>query len=252
LDLASPADKRTVSLKSLKVFVVDDDRDFAEGIGLSLELEGHEVTFAYSGEEAVSKFDDIECDVTLMDVRMPGMNGVEALRSLLEIRPDAKVVMITAYKAEELSSQALTGGALSVLQKPVSSKKLIETFREIQAAGVVLLADDDPDFAAGVEAILVSEGYVVFKAKNGQEAIDKFGDENIDVLLLDVRMPDLNGVEVYAGLKRLGHNPPTIVVTGYSTEESGAIQELLRSSARDWLVKPIASDDLLRAISQAL
>lgn len=239
-------------MKSLKVFVVDDDRDFAEGIGLSLELEGHEVTFAHSGEEAVRKFDDIECDVTLMDVRMPGMNGVETLHGLLDIRPDAKVVMITAYKAEELLSQALAGGALGVLQKPVSSKELIETFKDIHAAGVVLLADDDPDFAAGVEAILVSEGYVVFKASNGQEAIDKFEDENIDVLLLDIRMPDLNGVEVYAGLKRLGHSPPTIVVTGYSSEESGAIQELLRSSARDWLVKPIASDDLLQAISQVL
>jgi CheY-like chemotaxis protein len=239
-------------MRSLKVFVVDDDRDFAEGIGLSLELEGHEVTFAYSGEEAVSRFGGIDCDVTLMDVRMPGMNGVETLRGLLDIRPDTKIVMITAYRAEELLSQALTDGALAILQKPVSSKQLVETFRDIRAAGVILLADDDPDFVAGVEALLVSEGYAVFKAKNGQEAIDRFRDEKIDVLLLDVRMPDLSGVGVYAELKRLGHSPPTIVVTGFSKEESGAIQELLRSSARDYLVKPIASDDLLRAISQAL
>jgi FixJ family two-component response regulator len=65
-------------------------------------------------------------------------------------------------------------------------------------------------------------------------------------------MPGLSGVDVYAELKRLGHSPPTIVVTGFSMEESGAIQAMLRSSARDYLVKPIASDDLLRAISLAL
>ncbi len=239
-------------MRRLKVFVVDDDRDVAEGIGFSLELAGHDVTFAYSGEEAVNKFADIECDVTLMDVRMPGMNGVEALSGLLDIRPDAKVVMITAYGSDGILSQALEVGARAVLQKPVSSRELVKTFRDIQAAGVILLADDDPDFAAGVEAILVSEGYAVFTAKNGQEAIDRFGDEEIDVLLLDIRMPGLGGLEVCAGLKRLGHSPPTIVVTGYSVEESGAIQELLRSSASECLVKPIASDDLLLAISQAI
>lgn len=239
-------------MKSLKVFVVDDDRDFAEGIGLFLELEGHEVTYAHSGEEAVNKFEDIECDVTLMDVRMPGMNGVEALRGLLDIRPDAKVVMITAYKVETLLSQAFADGALGVLQKPVTSKELIKAFRDIQAAGVVLLADDDPDFAAGVEAILVSAGYMVFKAQNGQEAMDKIGDENIDILLLDIRMPDLSGLEVYTELKRRGQSPPTIVLTGYREEESEALEELLRTSARDCLVKPISSDDLLRAIDKAL
>ena len=239
-------------MRRLKVFVVDDDRDFAEGIGLSLELAGHDVTFAHSGEEAVNRFADIEYDVTLMDVRMPGMNGVETLSGLLDIRPDAKVVMITAYGADGILSQAIKVGARAVLQKPVSSKQLVETFRDIQAAGVILLADDDPDFAAGVEAVLVSEGYAVFAAKNGQEAIDRFGDEKIDVLLLDIRMPGLGGLEVCAELKRLGHSPSTIVVTGYSVEESGAIQELLRSSAKECLVKPIASDDLLLAISQAI
>ena len=71
-------------MKNLKVFVVDDDPDFAEGIGLSLELEGHDVTYASSGEEAVDKFSDANFDVTLMDVRMPGMNGVETLGRLLD------------------------------------------------------------------------------------------------------------------------------------------------------------------------
>ena len=239
-------------MKNLKVFIVDDDPDFAEGIGLSLELEGHEVTFASSGEEAVKKFEDIEFDVTLMDVRMPGMNGVETLRNILDIRPDAKVVMITAYRVEELLSQALADGALGVLQKPVSSKKLIETFKNIRAAGVVLLADDDPDFADGIEALLTSEGYVVFKAQNGQEAMDKVMDEDIDVLLLDIRMPGLGGLEVYTELKRRGRAPPTIVVTGYGKEESEAVQELLRTSAKACLVKPIASDELMQAISAAL
>ncbi len=239
-------------MKKLKVFIVDDDPDCAEGIGLSLELKGHEVTFASSGVEAVNKFGDTEFDVTLMDVRMPGMNGVETLRKILDIRPDAKVIMITAYRAEELLSQALADGALGVLQKPVSSQELVETFRDIQTAGVVLLADDDPDFADGVEAILTNEGYVVFKARNGQEAMDKVMDEDIDVLLLDIRMPDLSGLEVYTELKRRGRAPPTIVVTGYCAEESEAVQELLRSSARTCLVKPITSEKLLQTIDEAL
>ncbi len=241
----------TMSMKSLKVFVVDDDPDFAESLALGLDLEGHKVTLASSGEEAVHKFGEQDFDLTIMDVQMPGMNGVETLCEIRNIQPDAKVVMITGYGVEQIIKIAIAEGALTVLQKPVAGEVLAEILREVNGPQVVLVADDDPDFAEGIESILSDSGYEVIRAHTGQETISKVLDGGIDLLLLDVRMPDLGGLEVYRKLIDLACAPPTILLTGYALEESEAVQELLRLSARACLVKPVHSRELLKTIKKA-
>ena len=70
-----------------RILVVDDDRDFAESLGDLLEAEGHEVSLAFNGPDAVSRFETEDFDIAFMDVRMPGMSGVEAF---LEIRRKSK------------------------------------------------------------------------------------------------------------------------------------------------------------------
>ena len=140
------------------VFVVDDDPDFAEGVAITLEIEGHEVTLASSGREAVDTLQNQDFDITLMDVRMPGMNGIESLLKIREIKPDAKVIMMTAYTVEELMNQAVDEGALGVLHKPVDSEILLKTLLDATRTGVVLVADDDPDFAEGMETSLTNAG----------------------------------------------------------------------------------------------
>ena len=237
-------------MKPLRIFVVDDDPDFAEGLAITLELEGHEVTFASSGEEAVRKFGKRDFDVTLMDVRMPGMDGLESLLEIRKIKPDAKVFMMTAYSVEDLLRQAMAEGAMGVLNKPFDSETLLKALKDVSPAGVILVADDDPDFVEGVQSTLTEAGYTVTIARTGQEAVDKVLDNGFDVLLLDMRMPVLSGLEVYRELKKQGRTLPTIIVTGYEAEESANIRELLQMSAKGCLVKPIGTADLLQAIEE--
>ena len=66
-------------MKKMKLFLVDDDRDFVESIVEVLEDKGYEVESAFSGAEALQRLSETDFDLTLMDVRMPGMNGVESL-----------------------------------------------------------------------------------------------------------------------------------------------------------------------------
>ncbi len=237
-------------MKPLRIFVVDDDPDFAEGLAITLELEGHEVTFASSGEEAVRKFGKRDFDVTLMDVRMPGMDGLESLLEIRKIKPDAKVFMMTAYSVEDLLRQAMAEGAMGVLNKPFDSETLLQALKDVSPAGVILVADDDPDFVEGVQSTLTEAGYTVTIARTGQEAVDKVLDNGFDVLLLDMRMPVLSGLEVYRELKKQGRTLPTIIVTGYEAEESANIRELLQMSAKGCLVKPVGTADLLQAIEE--
>lgn len=79
----------------------------------------HQVEIAYSGEEAVEIFRTKDFDITLMDMRLPGMNGVESFLEFRKLKPDAKVLIMTGYSVEELIRQAQDEGALSIFHKPL-------------------------------------------------------------------------------------------------------------------------------------
>ncbi len=235
-------------MRSLKIFVVDDDRDAAEGLAEVLQMFGHQVQTAFNGKDAIEIFREQEFDVSLMDVMMPGMNGVESFLEIRKIQPDAKVYMMTGYSVQQLLTQAIENGALGVWHKPVDMDQLLASLEEIQPDGMVLLADDDPAFCENIEQILRQHDYSVCVAKTGQEALDKVLNENIDVLVLDLQLPVLNGFEVYLQLKKQGRAVPTIVVTGHAEEESQAIDMLRDMTSTGVLVKPFDPSKLIQAL----
>ena len=239
-------------MKSLNVFIVDDDKDFGESLSMLLTLEGHRVTLAFSGEEAVCRFQKETFDFTFMDVRLPGMNGVESFLEMRKIRPRAKVVMMTAYSMEQLLEQAVDAGAVGILHKPVPSSEIIAAIEDAMPSGIVLLADDDTSFVEGLNELLAAQGYQVLVAHTGQEALDTVLSNQVDVLLLDLKMPVLSGLEVYLELKKKGKVVPTIILTG--CEQQGA-EDILGQD--DWrvlgcLVKPFDPLELLQAIEMGI
>ena len=239
-------------MKSYKVFIVDDDPDLSEGLAMILEMEGHRVEVAGSGEEALRRFRKGEFDLIFMDIRMPGMSGVESLSKIREIQADAKVIMMTAFSAEYWTEQAVEQGAENVLHKPFSGEAIVQALKQVLPAGRILIADDDPDHVEGVASILTIAGYCVVVARNGREAVDLALEVDIDVLLLDLRMPTINGLDVYAEIKKRGRAVPTVLVTGYRTEEAESIEMLRRLSVETCLTKPVAADDLLNAIERVI
>ena len=102
----------------LRVLVVDDDIDFADGLAEVLEQSGHAVSVVYKAEAAIKAIDDQAFHLALVDVRMPEMNGVECLFEMKEKRPDMGVMLMTAHSAEELLQKAIEGGAVGTLRKP--------------------------------------------------------------------------------------------------------------------------------------
>ena len=232
----------------MKVFVVDDDRDFAEGLADVLEMAGHDVELAFNGQDALEVLIQTDFDVAFMDVVMPGMNGVESFLEIRKFKPDAKVFMMTGYSVQELLDQAIDHGALGVLDKPVGIDGLLARLEEMKPEGMVLLADNESRFRDWVEAILKQQGYSVCLANTGQEALDRVLAGGIDVLVLDLRLPVLNGVEVYLELKRRGAALPTIVVSGQPEEESEDLDTLRDLSVTGVLTKPFDPVHLLKAL----
>ncbi len=117
--------KKSIS-KSQRVFIVDDDRDFAESIAEVIEIRGHKVDLAFSGEEAVQKFKKRQYDITFMDVRLPGISGIESFFEIRKIKPNANIVMMTGYNAEKLVDKTIDNGARAILHKPFDMKQVLE------------------------------------------------------------------------------------------------------------------------------
>jgi two-component system response regulator HydG len=235
----------------MRVFIVDDDQDHAESVADILELRGYSTQVCFSGEHAVERFREEDFDVVLMDVKLPGMNGVETFFEFRKIRPDARVFMMTGFSVEQLVAQAVENGALGVLHKPFAIDQLLEMLERVKPRGMVLVADDDPEFAQSIEPILRRNGYVVEIARNGQEALEKASAPGVNCLILDLRMPLLSGLEVYLALRENGTPIPTVFVTGFA-DDARATMARLQHFTEGLLVKPFDPDDLLRAVGAAL
>lgn len=109
----------------MKVLIIDDEPHIREMMRLTLEAAGYEVGEAADGEEGLARFGDGDAfDVVLLDQRMPGIDGLETLRRLLERTPDARIVMVTAYASVELAVDAMRLGATNFLRKPMTPEAL--------------------------------------------------------------------------------------------------------------------------------
>jgi DNA-binding response OmpR family regulator len=234
----------------LRVLIVDDDQDHAESVADILELRGYTVELAASGEQGVARFRASDFHIVLMDVKLPGMNGVETFAEFKRVRPDARVLMMTGFSVEALVAEAVGNGALGVLYKPFAIAELLDTLERVKPRGMVLVADDDPDFAGSIEPVLRQSGYVVEIARNGREALEMASAPDITCLVLDLRMPLLSGLEVYLKLKEIGAPVPTVFVTGCAEEHAKALRQV-NGFGQGLLVKPFDPAHLLRAVEEA-
>ncbi len=115
------------------ILVAEDDMDLGKGLRMVFESEGFKVTTVSTGEEAISLFQNNNYDLTLMDVKLPGMDGVEAFINILELKPEAKVVIMTAYKIDTLLAEVEDRGAVSILRKPFEIGQVLELIAKLQA-----------------------------------------------------------------------------------------------------------------------
>lgn len=141
------------------ILVADDDRGMAKTVCDILRRQGWTPTEVHSGEAAVAAAATRRFAAVLMDVRMPGMNGVEAFRAIREAQPGTPVILMTAYAAPALLSQAEDEGVLSILPKPIPWTALSALLGKIGGwDGSVLVVDDDPMFLDTLEAVIPATG----------------------------------------------------------------------------------------------
>jgi DNA-binding response OmpR family regulator len=111
-------------MKGRSVLIVDDEKNILLTLSQSLEVLQLETDTAINGEEALTKLKEKDFGLILLDLRMPGIDGMEVLRQVREIRPDIRIIMISAYGTIEVAVEAMKLGAVDFIQKPFSPEEV--------------------------------------------------------------------------------------------------------------------------------
>lgn len=229
-----------------RILVVDDNEEFCQNVTDILGLKDYEVAVAYDGFKALELVKQDGFDLVLMDVRMPVMDGVETFKKLKEMTPATPVIMATAYAVEQLIREVLREGAFGALHKPLDFNQVFELIERATPNGdLILVVDDDESLCANIEGVLSNKGHRVCVAYDGNTAIEKARENNFDIILIDLKLPALNGLETYLAIRDFRPKVTAIVITGYPQEMGNLAQQALRGNAYACLEKPINMDELV-------
>jgi len=178
------------------VLVVDDEKNIRLTLSQALESADFEVQTAVNGEEALDKLKKQDFGLVLLDLRMPGMDGMEVLAHLRELRPDIKVIIITAYGTIESAVEAMKLGAVDFIQKPFVPKDIRELARKVLDRDA-LTAEKANDYESRIE---------LAKKCVGERQFDAAAEHVRQAIALDASKPEafnLLGVLLEMGGERL-------------------------------------------------
>jgi len=231
------------------ILVVDDLRSIRLTLGGILEDEGHNVVTVENGYEAIEVVKRTHFDTVCMDRKMPGRNGVQTFREIKKIDPKAAVIMMTAYSVEDLVREALEEGAYAIVYKPFDIDRIIAIIEELlHEKTLILIVDDQFNVRETLKAILEHKGYRVATAKDGAEAIEMVKKKHYDIIFLDVKLPDMNGIETFEQVKKIDPKAAVIMMTGYSVED--LVRRAISQGAYTCIYKPFDMENIIGLVEE--
>jgi DNA-binding NtrC family response regulator len=237
--------------KAFTILLTDDNKEFAQNLCDILELKGYSVLTASDGFQALEIIKSSPVDLILMDIKMPVMNGVETFKKIKKITADTPVIMLTAFALEELIQESIQEGAFACLKKPLDFNELFSTIEHaIHKGSMILVVDDDVNLCKNLMDILSRKGYLVSFATDSNSAIEKVRTNVYDVMLLDMKLPPLNGLETYLTIHRLCPSMVVVIITGFVPEMQEMIKMTQNNGAYALLEKPIDIEKLLSILEQ--
>ena len=245
----------SASLHVRRVLVVDDDDDFRELVRQQLKHSGYVVFDARDAASALQIARTARPDVITVDLLMPGIDGWNFIEKLREEESLAMIPIVVVSGAADAKTSGKRPLDVSVVAKGEGTDRLL---REISLAlagrrgATILVAEDDADLRGVLTTSLMKNGHRVVQARDGAEALAAIERDHIDLLVLDLVMPNIDGFGVLARLKEL-HNVdtlPVIVVSG--TDRSSTEVQALRLGANVYLSKPVAAAALSEQVTKLL
>jgi two-component system response regulator HydG len=236
--------------ESVKVLVVDDDRRMVKTICDILKTEGIETATAFTGEEAVETVRAERPDCVLMDIRMPGIDGVEALRMMKQQDFHLPVVLMSANASSAQTEAAKCNGAYSVLTKPIDLQQILSFFSLLKREKSILIVDEDPQFSKTLKDIFQSRNYQVETEDDPEKVLGRMERKYEMVVVLDLNLRATDGLEILQNIRKRYPTKPVVLVTSCREEMTASIEKGLRIGAYTCLYKPLATEELIGIIKE--
>ena len=253
----------------MRAVVADDEPEIRDIITEYLDHRGFEVTPAADGVETLVQVKRVQPDVIVLDLMMPRLGGVEALAYIRKHFPDIAVIVLTGTPDDALRGRVVALGAAALLPKPLDLALLeviIATVTTLQSdaarrglprkpegrRGVarVLIVDDEQGIRDVVAEYLERERYETAVAADGVLALRQIIDAPPEVVVLDIRMPGLGGIEALTAIRAIAPSTQVIMMSG--SEDTELARRALSYGAFDYAKKPLDLAYLSRSIEAAL
>lgn len=256
--------KRNEEDKEIRLLLVDDEEEFLDATTRALRRRGFSVSPAKNGQYALTLLGRQVFDVVVLDVKMPGMDGVDVFRQIKRNLPRLPVILLTGHGSVQQAFETSREGVFDYLAKPCGVEELAETARkaEEQARQMrvtmppdggeevrLLFVEDEPELLETLSASLQRCGIKVTKAAGGRQALRLLGSATFDVALVDVKMSGMDGIAFVRRLKERDPLTEVILLTGHSylANAIGGFQE----GVFDVLMKPQSPDVIAEKIRDA-
>ena len=154
-----------------RVLIVDDEKNLRRTLADILHDEGYTVDVAATGEEALELCSKENYGIVLMDVRMPGIDGVEAFRRIRRHHEGVRVILMSAYSVEGLKQSALDEGAVAFLAKPLHLEQVVHLIGEVKDTAILVIEKDEGT-ASLLGGKLKERGYRVTITDSPHDALE--------------------------------------------------------------------------------
>jgi len=233
-----------------RILVVDDDRDTCRNLSDILTDLGYQVDYAHDGLSALELVRQRPYDVALLDLKMPGMDGLTLYREIKKQRADTVSLLVTAYASSATAEAALAAGAWKVVAKPVDFHKLLGLVDDALGQPLVLVVDDDHDLCANLWDLFRERGFRVSLAHDAREAAARLQEMMFKVVLIDLRIPEGDGSTVFRAVRDANPQARTILITGHRSEMDRLIEQMIAEGADAVCYKPFRVPELLEKLEQ--
>jgi len=239
--------KATYRNKTL--LIVDDEPSMRSTLSEILVNEGYRVHCAGSGEEALDLCRTVLPQIVLMDVRMPGIDGVETFRRIRRHQEGVGVILMSAYSTESLKEVALEEGAIAFLPKPLDLQKVVALVEEATET-TILVVSEEPDSIQSVRDQLEQRGYRLTVVPSAHQALEVVEQIRFDLIFLDTQLSSMNGLELYLAIKKITPTSVAIMITGMEEEFEQVARAAVKRNAYTMVQKPLDIDHVLALLKR--
>lgn len=233
-----------------RILVVDDDPDIRANLTDILSDMGYRVDSAADGHNALEMAQHNPYDAALVDLRMPGMDGLELCRRLKTLCESTVAIIVSAFVTGEVAETAIREGAWRTLPKPLDFSRLQVLLAEAVEQPLVIIVDDDPELCMSLWDLLREREYRVCIAHSFEQAKQRLTNRNFQLALIDMKLPDADGVKVLRLVRETNPQARVVVITGWRTQMQERIEQAMAEGADAVCYKPFDVQSLVATMKQ--